>query len=1018
MSNNYLGRTRRLGAGVSVIAVAAALSAMPGGALAQATSTGVEVITVTGFRSSLEKSLQAKRNSTTAIDSISAEDIAKFPDLNLGEAVQRVPGVALQRDGGEGRNISVRGLGPTFTRILVDGMEAQATTGGTDASGGDNRNRQFDFNVFAPDLFSNITVQKTQASETEEGSLGATVNLGMRHPFDDPGYHIAFGAKEGYNDLAKKYAPRFSGVISNTFMDGKFGALLGIAYTKRELIEEGTSTVRWNNDISVANQFYQSVGGTGATTPTTVSGIPTGGDTCTNAITDTLAPAGDCAAANTAYHPRFPRFDKYIDDQTRRSGALSLQFQPWDNTLFTVDALYADYAATREEMFLEAPSFSVTGNCTTGAGTEASPRNATNSCGLRATDLLAGSTVVDTGIPFFGTPPAGYVGTTVKELVRGTFDDVDLRVEHRFDKLDTKFRQLTWTGKHDFSSRFGIDGLVGYSTSKHQNPIQTTFTWDQFDVDGFSYDYTHGRVPLINWGTANLTDPSTWILTQIRLRPQSTFNSFKTILGNVHWDAFDAVHFKAGFDFKRYSFTTTEARRVAPVVNGHVYPLGSAGPCSAVITANQENCIPAANEAIPTSSYSQLLQFSGSGLGSPAGNVNAWVVPDYNRGVALMNLYNATIFPTSITTQIGSNRGVKEDDFGVFGQADFSSSFYGVPMRGNIGLRSITTRQTSTGLSSFTPPGGTVQIVSTTVKRSYTDNLPSLNLVFEPADNFLIRIGAAKVMARPGLGSLTPGATVSVSGATRTVSVQNPLIQPFRAKTFDAAFEWYFTKESLMSAAFFYKDITSLVSTSSQTIPFHGNPFGLPDELAIAACGATVGCDASTAFTFSAAVNTPGGQLGGVELTYQQPFSFLPWFFKNFGMQANYTYIQSSVAYAVGSTGTFVKNDLANLSRKTYNWTLYYDDGRWFEARVSTSSRSKYLTGVPGTEAGTNVDGTNKTYNVDASATLNLTSQFAITFEAVNLTDQFQDQFNDSANFVSFYHHTGSDYFLGARFKY
>jgi iron complex outermembrane receptor protein len=161
-------------------------------------------VVVTGFRNSLAQALNVKRTSAAAVDAIYAEDMAKFPDLNLSESIQRIPGVAISRDAGEGRQISVRGLGAQFTRVRINGMEALTTSGGTDASGGTNRSRSFDFNVFASDLFNRITVQKTASAETEEGSLGATVDLNTAHPFDKRGFNFALSGKMGYNDQAEK----------------------------------------------------------------------------------------------------------------------------------------------------------------------------------------------------------------------------------------------------------------------------------------------------------------------------------------------------------------------------------------------------------------------------------------------------------------------------------------------------------------------------------------------------------------------------------------------------------------------------------------------------------------------------------------------------------------------------------------------------------------------------------------------------------------------------------------------
>src|SRR4030095_13101406 len=187
---------------------------------------------------------------------IKGEDIADFPALTLAESIQRVPGVSIARDGGEGRQVSVRGLGPQFTRVRINGMEAMSANGGTDAAGGTNRDRSFDFNTFASELFNSVTIRKSAAAETEEGSLGATVDLRSAHPFDYDGFTVVTSVQGSYNDIGEDVDPRGALLISNTFMDGKSGALLSVAYTKRKLLDEGASTVRWqdsrNTDGSVS----------------------------------------------------------------------------------------------------------------------------------------------------------------------------------------------------------------------------------------------------------------------------------------------------------------------------------------------------------------------------------------------------------------------------------------------------------------------------------------------------------------------------------------------------------------------------------------------------------------------------------------------------------------------------------------------------------------------------------------------------------------------------------------------
>src|SRR5688572_25503048 len=227
--------------GVGAQDLAAQTPAEPG----RSADDAVEEIVITGFRRSLDVALDAKRADAGAIDMIVAEDIADFPDLNLAEAIQRVPGVSIQRDAGEGRQISVRGLGPEFTRIRLNGIEAMSANGGTDAAGGTNRARNFDFNTFASELFNAITVRKTANASTDEGSLGATVDLRTARPFDYDGFTVATSLTGAYNDVSEEVNPRAAVLISNTFADDSFGALLSAAYTERNLIDEGSSTVRW-----------------------------------------------------------------------------------------------------------------------------------------------------------------------------------------------------------------------------------------------------------------------------------------------------------------------------------------------------------------------------------------------------------------------------------------------------------------------------------------------------------------------------------------------------------------------------------------------------------------------------------------------------------------------------------------------------------------------------------------------------------------------------------------------------
>jgi len=190
-----------------------------------------EAIVVTGFRRSLEAALNLKKNSVAAVDAIVAEDIAKFPDQNLAESLQRIPGISIQRDGGEGRAITVRGLGAQFTRVRVNGLETVATS--SDGASA-NRDRSFDFNVFASELFTNLVVHKTAEPSLDEGSLGAVVDLNTGNPLGGKAGLTAVANVQGsYNDLSKNLGPRLAGLLSWRNDEGTFGANISAAYFPR-----------------------------------------------------------------------------------------------------------------------------------------------------------------------------------------------------------------------------------------------------------------------------------------------------------------------------------------------------------------------------------------------------------------------------------------------------------------------------------------------------------------------------------------------------------------------------------------------------------------------------------------------------------------------------------------------------------------------------------------------------------------------------------------------------------------
>jgi len=958
----------------------AVLSAI-GSAQAQ-TAPATEQIVVTGMRAALESALNKKREDNGIVDVIKAEDIAKFPDTNLAESLQRIPGVVIDRDAGEGRNITVRGLGLDFTRVRINGIEALATTGGTDSSGGANRSRGFDFNVFAAELFNSITVRKSSSADVDEGSLGATVDLQTSRPFDFRDFTATASVQGRYNDLAGQTDPRMAFLISNTFADRKVGVLVSGAYSKRHLYEEGFSTVRWDNGPS-SGGWCAPTGVTPAN-PTT-STATTCGPSAQGVARLTGTPeniAAYNAASNAAnFHPRLPRYGRLTHDQDRLGLTSSVQFRPQDGTLLTFEMLYAKLKATRQEDFLEAISFSRS------ASQGGKPQ----------------TSVVDTAYAPNGA------------LLYGVYNGVDVRAESRFDKLSTTFTQPSLLLEQDLTESLKLNAKIGRADSKFRNPVQTTTTLDALNVNGYAIDFRgNDRLPSISYpfdptvagGALTLvgvpqvtsgTQPTTVTNTttsEIRIRPQGADNRNDVAHVDLDWEAVpDKLSVKGGLDHKKFAFSTYEFRRV-----------------------NQNDTIFAPPAGTTVASLTTSITGFGQALSLPAGTPTSWVIPNLNAIAQAYDIYCNCIksgpaggpgdFTLSSTTNgnaRGNNRAVTETDSGGYVMADFKSKLGDFPLRGNLGLRYVRTQQVASGYQATA--GGT----AVTVENSYDDWLPSLNLAANVTPDVIVRLAAAKVMARPQLGNLSPGGSIATTG-TLTITSGNPYLKPFRAKTLDTSFEWYFDRNAFLGLGLFQKNINTYIQTLRTNMPY--NQTGLPMSLLPS------NFTGEEVFQVTTPINTEGGKLRGFELNYQQPFTFLPDVFRNFGLLMNYTRVSSKIEYLVSPTSaTTIKDDLLNLSPKAWNATLYYDDGR-LSARVSATSRSSFLTRVPG-QNNNDVEGKNSTLNVDASVSFKLDKNLDLTLEGVNLTNEANDQFISRArNSSVVYNVTGREYLAGLRYKF
>ena len=924
------------GASLAALAVSPAYAQDAVPAADEAVATEDEIV-VTGFRASLDKALDVKRESVAAVDAIVAEDIAKFPDQNLAESLQRIPGITIQRDGGEGRGITVRGLGSQFTRVRVNGLETVATS--TDGASA-NRDRAFDFNVFASELFSSIVVHKTASAELDEGSLGAVVDLNTGNPLaGKSGFTAALSAQGSYNDLSEKVGPRVAGLLSWVNDAGTLGFAVSAAYSDQKTLELGNNTVRW------AQARFDSVDGTPCFS--------------TNNAGGTYVPSAACNEVALAFHPRIPRYGEIAHDKKRLGVTGSIQFAPTDATKISLDGLYSSFKHQRRERWGEVLLRS-------------------NERSINVSD---------------------YVIDGDNNLISATLDDAWVRTEHYLRQAKTEFYQFGGSWDQDVSDNFRFTLLGGLSKSTASIPLETTLVFDDRDAQDYSYDYSNMARPVLTFGTS-VTDPANFQLAEIRDRPSEVENKFRTAQLRTEWDVADGFTVKAGAVYRRFDFSSIAFTRDT-VVCGN----GGVDRVLGTLTCSPSSAFgPTAVYGFPvTSSLAEL--FTLGKAGQPAGTTTEWLVPNLEAGTAFTGLYNRTP-----ALDAGNNRSVREEVKGGYLQFDAKGELGGLRYALNAGVRYVHTDQTSSGLSSGT---------AVTVERSYEDWLPSMNLALFPHDDIIIRAAVADVMTRPTLGNLTPGG--SVDGFNYRINYGNPFLDPFRATSYDLAFEWYFAPQSIFSVALFKKDIASFPVSTTTSGTFAST--GLPTSIIPPSSPAAINPEGQL-WTINSIGNGEGASLKGVEVSLQAPFTFLPGFLSNFGGIANATFVDSDADYSVAgpsivpggpNIGAIRNGTLFNLSKRAYNGTLYYDDGK-FSARASISYRSRYADANSGT--GNVFEGYGSTINVDASMRYAITDNIELSIEGINLTDEYRYRFTDidaDRNYEN--NHFGRTFLFGARVK-
>ena len=956
-------------------------------ALAQ-TSEPLEEVIVTGIRGSLTSSMNLKRDAQGVTDGIVAEDIGKFPDTNLAESLQRISGVSIDRSSiGEGQRVTVRGVGPDFNLVLLNGRQMPVSSI-QDTVASDSR--AFDFANLASEAISAIEVYKTSRASTPTGGIGATINIKTARPLDNPGLHTSFGVKGVIDDSSRNLpdhlqgddiTPEVSGIYSDTFGDDKFGVSLTASYQERN---------SGFNQAAVGNGWRPFAGD-----ENNWGTIPQPGQPGSERITN-RPDASDIYSV-----PQNLGYSVNGIERKRTNGQLALQWRPLDALTATLDYTYSEnkIQTQRNELsvwFNFGPSSSSWTD-----GPVAGPLVYSELIPAANSDLSMG------GAKFATKNENKSVGFNLaweaSERLGFQFDYHDSSAESGADSPYgsnavlgvASFVRGDTTG--DFSQDFPVISVrlpAGQSTI---NPAQNTVTGSAFRNGYMKMDIEQAQLG----GNFEFTD-SSHLDFGVGLTEMNNRTAFSTVQNDT-WGsdvAFDPAVFPD--DVWRADTIRQYFDQISGSGNPNLF-----------------------NDFF-TFDFDRVRSIAASLRGADRFSASADFTTDRHVKEESQSAYLQ--FSQAFDTAMPINVAV-----GVrYEQTDVTSSAL-VPSPSGISWAS------DNELNVIRPVGAST---TTTLEGDYDYVLPNLDFSIGLMDNLKFRASWGQTIGRPKWGDIQGGQVldllVRVDGGTG--SQGNPALKPLESTNIDLSLEWYYAEGSYASIGYFNKDIDNYVGITQiveQPFELH-TPIGgaLYNEAVAAACA-----DGNTTcirnYIFTNRANAPGvdavartitGQAGdpianfritvpanqrsstlhGLEFNIQHMFGA-----SGFGVAANYTKVDSGLTYP-----NQLRNEqfaLEGLSDAA-NVVAFYENFGW-GVRLAYNWRDEFLSSrFDG--AGASPNYTEEYGQFDLNVSYQWGDNLTLQAEAINLTDEIQRIHGRTDNEALFVTQTGPRYMIGARYKF
>ena len=955
-------------------------------------------VVVTGFRQSYADALRTKRDSIEISDSISSDGLGRFPDLNVGEAIQRLPGVQINREA-DSRNatVSLRGLPGTFARTTLNGVGfadpilSSATNTASTPLG-----------AFNSDVFSAITVIKSPDASDIAGGLSGNIDLRIAP---------ALARKKGgflkisteYDDLGKLWSPQFAGGY-NWHVTPSFAVFGTLSYKVEKFRRDSISVNTWANKLGAIQVGNQKAAGA-------------------NPVYDALAaqyPGG-------VYYPsqirQFVRFNK----GHLLTGAGGFEWQASDALKFGVTGFYTERnlsEGTNQLQYVD-----------TSAG------NATNTA-LAATSAVAHFTSL-------GTP---YVVNTVNGQ-RAYINSFSAENLQTYDSIRSEpAKQRTWaiTPSLEFKNenwRLSLQGTVS----------RAEVLANQIELDIIENPYRNLGPAGLNGITASVNTGGTDLSNYSILL--NTPNTSHIPVGGYTIPSAASQATQANAPMPGQSATTAGDRFGVTGTNGDGInkldavqfalersfagsflsgiEIGARYEHNMYISTGSRNTSLGANTGNITPAMSLVNPYIGDFFGNTApGYDQAWRSLNVSQILAAITPVNTaprtTANPNGLPGQflITSNSGVFLTPYGlvnnywdpnywnnnftnqnnvlsIYGMAKFSGDVLGIHIRGNAGLRyehtdntivSLDCQNCSSALSVSTGPLNH-SITTRTYANKYNYWLPSFLIAADLSDKLLLRGAYYRTYVRPQprdnvpvTSLLTPDPAV-VGVPVYTVAIGATNLKPYSADSFDVALEWYNRPGGLFAVSVFQKNVKGYIGPivdrgvlCPANGQYNGIDFGLGQLQDDGVNCNIVGDPNKARVVASGVTNLSPIRVRGVEIAVQQNFDFLPGFLRNFGGAANYTYISISGHDASGNPIT-----LPSVSKDNVNIIGYYES-KLFGIRLVYNWRGKY-----DLAAGNSFVGDARTVKarsqLDASATLNITKWASLSVDAFNLTDSTRAEY-------------------------